>query len=443
MSEGGKPFDVAAFAKRFNHLTPEYGRNFKDIYKHMRAHCPMARSEELGGFWVATRYEDIMRIARDDETFASRYGITITPSANPDMPVTLGPLGDKSTGPLAELPPGPSGEAPRLMTLPIDLDPPFHRPYRRAIDQLFAPDAVVALEPWVVALSHQLIDDIIETGQGDFSRDLGTPLTSIYTMKAAGLPLEDWSDYAYWMQSQIAGSSSVEPRTKGLTPTELRERVAAEVVRQRTRPVEGGAIAHLIQADVEGRRLEDWEIEGYIWLLIAGGVDTTQACMGSTFVWLSRNPERRRDLAANLDLMPHAIEEFLRVFAPQQALARTVMTDTELGGQTLKRGERVLMCWASGNMDEAEFERPEEIDFDRSNKRHMSFGLGVHRCLGSNVARLEFRVLFQHILQRMPDYHIDEAGLKPSPVSGVVFGYEHAPFTFTPGKRVGGPRIAV
>jgi cytochrome P450 len=231
------------------------------------------------------------------------------------------------------------------------------------------------------------------------------------------------------------------PRTKGLTPTELRERVAAEVVRQRKEPVEGGAIAHLIRADIDGRRLEDWEIEGYIWLLIAGGVDTTQACMGSTFVWLARNPERRGELAENLDLMPHAIEEFLRVFAPQQALARTVMTDTEVAGQTLKRGERVLMCWASGNMDEAEFEQPEAVDFDRANKRHMSFGLGVHRCLGSNVARLEFRILFQHILQRMPDYRIAEAGLKPSPVSGVVFGYEHVPFTFTPGKRVGGPRI--
>ncbi len=443
MADDSKPFDVAAFAKRFNHLSPEYGQHFKDIYKHMRAQCPVARTEELGGFWVATRYADIMRVARDDETFASRYGITITPSVTPGRVDTLGPLGDKSTGPLAKLGPGPNGEEPRLTTLPIDLDPPHHRPYRRAIDELFAPQAVIDLEPWVVALTDQLIDEFIETGEGDFSRDLGTPLTSIYTMKAAGLPLEDWSDYAYWMQSQIAGSSSVLPRTRNLTPTELRERVAAEVVRQRTDPVEGGVIAHLIKADVEGRRLDDWEIEAYVWLLIAGGVDTTQACMGSSFVWLARNTERRKQLAETPGLMPHAIEEFLRVFAPQQALSRTVMADTELGGQTLKRGDRVLMCWASGNMDEAEFDRADEVDFERANKRHMAFGLGVHRCMGSNVARLEFRVLFQHILQRMPDYKIHEDGLKPSPVSGVVFGYEHVPFSFTPGKKVGGPKIAV
>ena len=440
MAKADPTFDVEEFSKNFNHMAPEYGQHFNDIYKHMRAKCPMARSEEIGGFWVATRYSDIVRIARDDETFASRFGITIAPTSNPDVPV-FGPIGEMS-GPLAELEPGPNGEAPRLATLPIDLDPPFHRPYRRAIDALFAPDAVHELEPWVVELCDQLIDDIIERGEADFSRDLGTPLTSIYTMKASGLPLEDWSDYAYWMQSQIAGSSSVRPRTAGMEPDDLRRRVAAEVARQRRESVEGGAIAHLIQAEVDGRRLEDWAIEGYIWLLIAGGVDTTQACMGSTFVWLVRNPDRRRHLAENTQLLPSAVEEFLRAFTPQQALSRTVMRDVEIGGQQLKRGDRVLMCWVSGNMDEAEFERPEEIDFERSNKRHMSFGMGQHRCMGSNVARMEFRVLFERILARIPNYRIVEAGLQPSPVTGVVFGYEHAPFTFTPGARLGGPRIA-
>jgi cytochrome P450 len=400
----------------------------------------MAHSGELGGFWVATRYADIMRIARDDETFASRYGITITPSLHPDVPA-FEPLGDKATGPLANLAPGPNGEKPPISFLPIEIDPPLHRSYRRAIDTLFSPNAVTGLEPWVNAITDQLIDDIIESGEGDFSRDLGTPLTSIYTMKAAGLPLEDWSDYAYWMQSQIAGSSSVEPRTKAATPLELRERVAAEVVRPRRTPVEGGAIAHLIEADVDGRKLDNWEIEGFVWLLIAGGVDTTQACMGSAFVWLGRNPDRRAQLADDRSLLPHAVEEFLRVFAPQQALSRTVMKDVEVAGQKLKRGERVLMCWASGNMDESEFERPEEIDFARANKRHMSFGLGIHRCMGSNVARLEFRILIDKILRRMPDFRIHEPGLKPAPVTGLVFGYERAPFSFTPGKKVGGRRI--
>ena len=140
-------------------------------------------------------------------------------------------------------------------------------------------------------------------------------------------------------------------------------------------------------------------------------------------------------------MIPHAIEEFLRVFSPVHARSRTVMHDVELAGQSLKAGDRVLLCWVSGNLDETEFENPEEVDFDRANKHHMAFGLGPHRCIAADVVCLEFRTMFGQILSRMPDFRVGEAGLRPSPVSVVVAGYEHVPFVFTPGKKVGGPRI--
>jgi cytochrome P450 len=139
--------------------------------------------------------------------------------------------------------------------------------------------------------------------------------------------------------------------------------------------------------------------------------------------------------------MPHAIEEFLRVFPPVQAFSRTVMHDVELAGQSLKAGDRVLLCWVSGNLDETEFGNPEAVDFDRANKHHMAFGLGSHRCIAADVVRLEFRTMFGQILSRMPDFRVEEAGLRPSPVSVVVAGYEHVPFVFMPGKKVGAPRI--
>ncbi len=202
-----------------------------------------------------------------------------------------------------------------------------------------------------------------------------------------------------------------------------------------------GAIAHLLDATVDGRKLDSWEIEAYIWTMI-GTVATTQACMGSCFVWLSRNPEQRRRLAETPDLMPNAIEEFLRAFSPAQAHSRTVMHDVELAGQLLKPGDRALLCWVSGNLDETEFENPEEVDFDRADKRHMAFGLGPHRCIGSDVVRLVLRIMFERILSRIPDFRVEEAGLRSSPVPVVVAGYEHVPFVFKPGKKVGGPRIA-
>jgi cytochrome P450 len=292
-----------------------------------------------------------------------------------------------------------------------------------------------------LAVTDQLIDAIIEKGEGDLSRDLSTPLTNICQMKVVGVPLEDWSDYAWFFQSALGGSSSVQPRTKNPSELELRERVAAEVVRQRTQPMAGGAIAHLLDTTVDGRKLDSWEIEAYIWLLI-GVSATTQAGMGSGFVWLSRNPEQRRRLAETPDLMPSAIEEFLRVFSPAQARSRTVMHDVELAGQSLKPGDRVLLCWVSGNLDETQFENPEEVDFDRANTRHMAFGLGPHRCIGHDVVRLEFRIMFEQILSRMPDFRVEEAGLRPSPAPAIVAGYEHVPFVFMPGKKIGGPRIA-
>jgi cytochrome P450 len=164
--------------------------------------------------------------------------------------------------------------------------------------------------------------------------------------------------------------------------------------------------------------------------------------MGSGFVWLSRHPEQRRRLAETPHLMPHAIEEFLRVFPPRQAHSRTVMHDVELAGQSLKAGDRVLLSWVSANLDETEFENPEEVDFDRASKHHMAFGLGPHRCIASDVVRLEFRSMFQQILNRMPDFRVEEGGLRPSPVPINVAGYEHVPFVFVPGIKVGGPRIA-
>jgi cytochrome P450 len=437
-ADGG--FDAATFAQQFNQFSPEYGSHFKDIYRHMRARCPVAHTDEIGGFWVVTRYADIMRVDADDEAFSSLYAVF--PSPNPDMPRSqYGSLGEARTGPLAACPFGPKGEAPRLSLLPFELDPPLHGPYRKALEPLFSPHAVTELAPWLLALSDQLIDAIIETGEGDFSRDLSTPLASLFTMKFLGLPLEDWSDYAWFIQSATGGSGSVQPRTGNLPERELGERVTAEVLRQRTQPVAGGAIAHLLDATVDGRKLESWEIEAFIWPII-GNMAATQACLASGFAWLSRNPEQRRRLAETPHLMPHAIEEFLRVFTPVHALGRTVMHDVELAGQSLKRGDRVILSWVSANLDETEFETPEEVNFDRANNRHLAFGLGGHRCMAPDVVRLEFRTLFEQILSRLPDFRAEEAGLQPTAAPGVVAGYEHVPFVFTPGKKVGGPRIA-
>jgi cytochrome P450 len=428
MTDAG--FDPAAFATRFNLFSPDYWPHFREVYRYMRANCPVAHADELGGFWVVTRYEDIARALRDSETFSSSYGVFTSPTPYP-LKRGFGPLEKQRTGPLAACPSGPNGEAPRLNFLPVELDPPVHGQYRRAVEAPYSHDALTQLAPWMSTLVDQLIDAIIDKGEADFCRDLSTPLSGIYTMKALGLPREDWSDYAWLVQSARSGSSSVEPRTNSPSELELHERVTAEIARQREQPLAGGVITHLLEATIDRRKLETWEIEAYVWTLL-GSIATTPACVASGFVWLSRNPEQRRRIVEKPDLLPEAIEELLRVFPPAHAVSRTILRDVELGGQSLKAGERVLLCLASGNLDETEFPDAETVDFDRANKRHLSFGLSRHYCVGADAVRLEFRTLFEQLLRRIPDFRIDEAGLRPTAKPGVVAGYTHAPFVFTP-----------
>jgi cytochrome P450 len=159
-------FDAAIFAQRFNQFSPDYWPHFRDIYRYMRANCPVAHSDERGGFWVVTRYDDIARVMRDPETFSSSYGVFSSPTPNPPKR-GFGPLDEKRTGPLAAYPAGPNGEAARLNFLPLELDPPLHSEYREAVEPPFSHDALSQLAPWTLALADQLIDALIEKGEAD------------------------------------------------------------------------------------------------------------------------------------------------------------------------------------------------------------------------------------------------------------------------------------
>jgi cytochrome P450 len=169
--------------------------------------------------------------------------------------------------------------------------------------------------------------------------------------------------------------------------------------------------------------------------IINGGVDTTTALLANSVEYLDRNRDLRDELVADPSKVELAAEEFLRYFTPVQAFARTVAQDCEFKGQQLQRGDRVLVHFGAANRDEHEFERPEEFIPDRSPNRHMSFGLGKHRCIGSTFARTEYIVMLQQILARMPDYELDRSGVEQYPSHGIVRGYIKMPATFTPGPR--------
>jgi cytochrome P450 len=403
-------FDAAAFAREFDHHSPEFPLHMNEIFRHMRSHSPVSRTDKFGGFWVLTRYEDIVKTARDDETFSLREGLAIPSNRK-------------------------AGDPP--FVLPADLDPPESLVYRRLLEPLVTPTALTRLEPWIREVARDMIDGFIEKGEADLVRDLAAPLTALVTLRLTGLPEADWPHYVAERRQHATGSGDPEEDMRRVadrftwTVQSFREHIAL----QRSHPVEGGLIANLIAARIEGRPLDEPEMIAVLINFVAGGLETTQALLGSAWVHLARNPAARDDLRSHPELIRGAVEEMLRYFAPQPGLGRTVTADTEIGGQRIAEGEKVFMCWASANRDEKVFERPDQFDIRRKPNRHLTFGIGAHQCVGANVTRLETRICMEEVLNRLPDYRVVEEGLVLTPDSSSLFGYLSVPVVFTPGQR--------
>ena len=197
-------------------------------------------------------------------------------------------------------------------------------------------------------------------------------------------------------------------------------------------------IGALTRAEINGKQPDDMELVGVLALLIGGGFDTTTALTAHALEWLSENPSERARLSRERDtLLDSATEEFLRFYAPAPGDGRTISADCELAGQQFKEGERIWLSWAMSNRDPEVFANPNEVDLARTGNRHHSFGLGIHRCIGSNVARMVFKRMVTAVLDRMPDYVCDPAGAEHYQTIGIIQGMKHLPATFTPGPRIG------
>ncbi|MFF2850035.1 cytochrome P450 [Streptomyces sp. NPDC058001] len=412
-----RPADVERPAD-FDHHSDEANADPVAYYARYREGCPVGHSEAHGGFHYTTRYADVARIARDDETFSS---------ARSDH-------GGQGVG--IVIPKGPG-----LEQFPIELDPPRSTGYRQLINPLLTPEAVERLVPMIERHAARIVDDFIELGSCDFVRDLTNPLPAAVTLDWLGFPEEDWARLAgpiHDIFAAPAGSERAERGAAGLAYMD--QRIRELIAERRTAPR-----ADAISALVTGRRADggdfghgefsDDELVSVIGLLIAGGVDTTTSLTGSTLVHLARHPEQRRRLVESPDLLDTATEEFLRAFAPSQSMARTVTRDVEVGGCPMRQGDRVLIPWVAANHDPAVFPDPEQVRLDRDTTRHLSFGIGSHRCAGAHLARAMFRAMMTQILTRLPEYRVIEEGLVPYETRGNQSGWDAIPALFPPAVR--------
>ncbi|MEO3787549.1 cytochrome P450 [Actinocorallia sp. B10E7] len=404
-------------AQDFDHHSTHYAENWREINAELRATCPVARSEAHGGFWVVSRYDDVSTVVHDDTTFSSYQELPDGSHLGVTVPVTA------------------------IRQVPIEMDPPEFHTYRKLLTPWFSPGKAEQWRPYLEEAVTFCVDRVIESGTADFMSDIAGPVPAILTLKLLGLPTDDWQKFSAAVHASIHSVPGTPENDAAVAQImALMGQVQEAVVQRRAEPADD-LISALVHSEVDGAPLSDQRLMEMISLVIYGGIDTTSALTGSVLEWLARHPEERARLRENPELIPQATEEFLRYFSPVQALSRTATRACELGGQQIKAGDQVLMSWSSANFDETMFDRPDEVVLDRFPNRHQAFGLGIHRCLGSNLARVEFGVILQEVLRRMPDYTIEASAGRYSTI-GVVNGWATLPATFTPGTREGSGVLA-
>lgn len=368
---------VADFAIDFDHTDPRWVADPFPIWSDLRQRCPVARTERYGGGWLPTRWDDVADVAYDTDHFSSRSPVM----SNTRPPLELAPAG---------------------ITPPISSDPPFHHDFRRLLLPAFSPQAVARLEPATRAHCQALLEAVagrsVVDGAVDFAQHI--PVRVIAHM--LGFPPEDGDRFRRFIHNALEGvNRPVEERFASVQElfAYLREQIEDHVDRPRDDLTT--FLVDTLRADDRGVDLV--AVARTIALLLIAGIDTTWSAIGASLWHLADHPDDRRRLVAEPELLPTALEELLRAYAPV-TMARLVATDMRWRGCALHREDWVLLPFPAANRDPAQFERADEVVIDRAVNRHAAFGLGIHRCLGSHLARMELRVALETWLARYPEF---------------------------------------
>jgi cytochrome P450 len=370
---------VADFATDFDHTDPAWVGDPFPIWDDLRARCPVAHSDRYGGVWLPTRHEDVSAIAYDTDHFSSRGVVVaeVKPQAEP-----------------------PIGGAP-----PITSDPPFHAFARRLLLPAFAPRPIQALEPVTRQLCRDLLGRIGDAAECDAAIDYAQDIPPAVIARMLGLPPEDDERFRGFihdvLESITDDEEAVMGKEEGLD-SYLDRHIADHVEHPRD-----DLISYLLDVEIEGTRLSPEHVRGTVLLLLIAGIDTTWSAIGAALWHLATHADDRHRLAAEPELMGQAVEELLRAYAPV-TMARIVAEDTELGGRRMAAGDWVLLPFPAANRDPEVFEDADRVVLDRAVNRHAAFGLGIHRCLGSNLARMELTVALEEWMARFPDFELAE-----------------------------------
>jgi cytochrome P450 len=369
---------VDDFATDFDHTDPQWAADPFPIMEDLRERCPIAHSDRYGGAWLPTRHEDVAAIAYDTDRFSSRS--IIVSNFRPPREIA------------------PAGGSP-----PISSDPPFHHGARRLLLPAFAPQAIARLEAGARAYCESLLDalegrDVVDAA-AEFAQHI--PVRVIADM--LGFPQEDADVFRGFVHDVLEGvNAPIETRFQ--TMQGLFTYLAAQIDDHLENPRDD-LTTYLIDVEMDGQKLDAFHVGGTMALLLLAGIDTTWSAIGASLWHLAGTPVDRRRLVAEPELIPTAMEELLRAYAPV-TMARLVKDDMDWKGCDMKADDWVLLSFPAANRDPALFEDADQVVIDREVNRHSAFGLGIHRCLGSHLARMEVRVALETWLARYPEFSL-------------------------------------
>jgi len=401
-----------------------------DTFDHVRETKPVARvyPEEEGvfdPFWLVTRYEDVMRISKDNRTFLNHPRSVVFSLADG-----------------IEFAKSLTGGSPHMVASLVTFDAPIHMKYRKLTQEWFMPKNLHSVEQEIRKLADETVRRLIDAGpEVDFVPLVSAPYPLHVVMQIMGVPEEDEPRMLLLTQKMFGGQDEDLSGTgmADMTPEQITQLVAGAVAdferyfaaitaEKRANPT-GDVASTIANATVDGEPLNDRDMMGYYIILAAAGHDTTSASTAGAMLALAKDPEQFARVKADRSLLPGIVEEAIRWTSPVQHFMRTAAEDTELGGQAIKKDDWLMINYVAANHDPAQFDDPRKFDAARSPNRHLAFGAGAHQCLGLHLARLEMRILFEALLDRIDA--IELAGEPARSKSTFVGGLKSLPLKIT------------
>lgn len=400
---------VTDWATDFDHVDPEYNKNASAIWSSLRAKCPMAHTERYGGAWLPLSHEMVRDIAYDTEHFSSE-GVIVTT----DRPTIARPV----------------GAAP-----PITSDPPFHTAARRLLLPAFSGKRIALLEDDIRNLCRDRLNKLLSAEEDirsiDASNDYARHIPMGVICKLMGLPAED-EERLFTFVSETLEDVGLSDEELAANRNRFDDYLDIHINAHRENPRDD-LISYLIDARLDDQPLGVQHLRGTIGLMFVAGLDTTWSVLSSSLWHLATHPADLERLVNDPSIMDLAVEEFLRAYAPV-TMARLVVDDYDFHGHALKKNDWMFVSYPAANRDPEIFEDPEVVQLDRKVNRHSAFGLGIHRCLGSNLARLELKVAIQEFIQQFPQFEL----VNPEQVEwskGQVRGPRRLELAFPPRKN--------